>query len=58
MPLRRDKDNPADFLHIDAIFKFPTCGGQRCHSKQINPRWANKNPKKTQGQISIDLAQI
>jgi len=23
-----------------------------------NPRWTNKNPKKTQGQISMQLAQI
>jgi len=34
-------------------------GQQRCHSTKIKkPGWANKKPKKTQGQIAIDLAQI
>src|SRR6218665_1936930 len=39
------------------IFKSWT--SQCCHSKKIkNPSWANKKPKKTQGHISIHLAQI
>jgi len=32
---------------------------QRCHSEKMkNPRWANKKPKKTQGQISIHFHTI
>src|SRR6218665_3672516 len=45
--------------HFALFQTFSESSKQRCHSEKMkNPRWANKKPKKTQGQISIHFHTI